>query len=391
MSLSPALLSSLLLAQSLPTVFDANADYADGRLSIEVVTSEPVPEHDVRSKLTGDSLVLYVQGAVVERNRRVFARPDGRAVNAFPRAEYTKFAVPFGPEQTCAGEIAIEVKENRVRASVGCSDRVDKAVAQSVREPGHPWRSPPARPPTEAEVAKPEPIAARAQFAGAPSPAASAPPPVEPSPPAAPAAAPVPAPPAPPAPSPAPPAPILAAVPAPLPALAPTVRTPPVSEPGSRSGGFGGTAPVLVAMLLAAASIFLIWRRRRQHGLGLIRILESASLGPKRSLVVAQIGGQKLILGASEAGITLLSPIGSSLSQADGEDPTLVNETGPGPAEGEKGLLARLFSRRREEQFLPEEEGPSTMAEDFRDLLEENIEDEELRRRLQAGAGGRTR
>jgi hypothetical protein len=30
------------------------------------------------------------------------------------------------------------------------------------------------------------------------------------------------------------------------------------------------------------------------------------------------------------------------------------------------------------------------MAEDFRDLLNDSLEDEELRRRLQSGLGGRT-
>jgi hypothetical protein len=58
--------------------------------------------------------------------------------------------------------------------------------------------------------------------------------------------------------------------------------------------------------------------------------------------------------------------------------------------EGEGGLLAKLFKRRRDIEAT-EDDGPSTMADDFRDLLDDSLEDEELRRRLQAGLGGRTR
>jgi flagellar protein FliO/FliZ len=73
-------------------------------------------------------------------------------------------------------------------------------------------------------------------------------------------------------------------------------------------------AVTLPALLLAglAVAAYLFARRRRVPKLRQIEILETASLGPKRSLVVARVGEETLVLGTSEAGITLLKTTGGS-------------------------------------------------------------------------------
>lgn len=74
------------------------------------------------------------------------------------------------------------------------------------------------------------------------------------------------------------------------------------------SGGGVGVVLAGFAFLAVAGAAFFFSRRRRtttRH----IEILETASLGPKRSLVVARIGGARMILGTSEAGITLLQTL----------------------------------------------------------------------------------
>ena len=63
-------------------------------------------------------------------------------------------------------------------------------------------------------------------------------------------------------------------------------------------------APLLVIGILAVAAV--IFARRRKKQVGWIRVLESTSVGPKRSLVVAQVGDETVLFGSSEAGITLL-------------------------------------------------------------------------------------
>jgi hypothetical protein len=61
---------------------------------------------------------------------------------------------------------------------------------------------------------------------------------------------------------------------------------------------------LLLAALAAAA---LVLARRRRGAPRMIQIVETASLGPKRSLVVARVGDELLLLGSSEGGIALLT------------------------------------------------------------------------------------
>lgn len=63
-------------------------------------------------------------------------------------------------------------------------------------------------------------------------------------------------------------------------------------------------APLAVIGLLAIAAF--VFARRKKKQAGWIQVLESTSVGPKRSLLVAQVGDETVLLGSSEAGITLL-------------------------------------------------------------------------------------
>ena len=63
--------------------------------------------------------------------------------------------------------------------------------------------------------------------------------------------------------------------------------------------------PVMALGGLAIAAFLLSRKKQRQSGI--IQILETTSLGPRRSLIVAQIQGQTLLMAASEAGISILS------------------------------------------------------------------------------------
>jgi flagellar biogenesis protein FliO len=232
-------------------------------------------------------------------------------------------------------------------------------------------------------------------------------------------------------------APLLTAVqtPVPLATVDPkataAARSPDASGAGSlRTVG----VPALVLGALAVAAYGLSRRRRRtihRH----IQILETTSLGPKRSLICARIGDETVILGSSEAGITLLrggtaSMGGTVLSSPSVADaglsaapaPTLqevVQETPeeswaktieieqpleealadiPEPGSGRiggtlrggfraiEGGLAGLFGKRGSGGF-----GRDEATDRFDDLLEDSIEDQELRRKLAAGMSARVR
>jgi flagellar biogenesis protein FliO len=234
---------------------------------------------------------------------------------------------------------------------------------------------------------------------------------------------------APAAPTPAERATVVAAKPAPGGALVPTPTSKPAeapAQPGVRAVDRGSdlqtVAVPLVALLLLCG--LGLWRRRVRAGASrVVRILETASLGPKRSLIVAEVAGQRLVLGASEAGITLLESRASAPSAATleappmtalapdaalvgaGPLPSLAGEDArarsalvdasddlgeitveePAPA-GQAHVLARLFAGRRRParqdfaRLLRGAQVPRPVEE-----LEDSHEDRELRAKLAAG------
>jgi flagellar protein FliO/FliZ len=119
-------------------------------------------------------------------------------------------------------------------------------------------------------------------------------------------------------------------------------------------------------------------------------VLETTSLGPKRSLVLARLRDEVLLLGSSEAGITLLRAQPAAQVEPDAEpdaDPVAIpapieaapaGDRGPAPLEG---LLARI--RRARPDRRPQAK--------FEALLWESAEDQELRRKLARGQAGSVR
>ncbi|HEY7725418.1 MAG TPA: flagellar biosynthetic protein FliO, partial [Anaeromyxobacteraceae bacterium] len=150
---------------------------------------------------------------------------------------------------------------------------------------------------------------------------------------------------------------VLAAAPAPPPGDA---------APAALLAGASPLASVaLPALLLAglAVSAFMLTRGRSRAARH-VEVVETASLGPRRSLVVARMGGELLLIGASEAGIALLSASPAPPAAARAAAPAA-----PAPGRG-FGLLARLRLR---PQRAP--------APTFDALLTESAEDQELRRK----------
>ncbi len=125
-------------------------------------------------------------------------------------------------------------------------------------------------------------------------------------------------------------------------------------------------APALGIVGLAALAFTL--KRRKQLGGRSITIVEAASLGEKRSLVIADVMGERLVLGVSEAGVTVLmnKPV------PEGEaGPIVLPPALSGPVHQPMGFFARLKGR--------------SPAPAFDAALQESIEDQELRAKLAAG------
>ena len=167
-------------------------------------------------------------------------------------------------------------------------------------------------------------------------------------------------------------------------ALAAAPSLPAVTAAGSAlPTGAALAGPVALLLLLAGAALLL--SRRRRAPSRRIQVLETTALGPKRSLVLARLGDELLLLGASDAGITLLR---SQVSPREARAAATVEAPAAPPARvaGDTtavliDLAARLVPGRRRAE-------PSPRSPAFEALLAESDEDQELRRKLAAGRGG---
>lgn len=150
----------------------------------------------------------------------------------------------------------------------------------------------------------------------------------------------------------------------------------PAQAPAPASSGWGSfVAPALALLGLAGLAVGLT-RRRRATG-GSIRILEAATLGPRRSLVIADVLGDRLVLGVSEAGVAVLSsrPVPADGAQREELGAALATSFGARPATvPAMGFFARLAGK--------------TPPVPFEEALGESIEDQELRAKLANGMRG---
>jgi flagellar protein FliO/FliZ len=217
-----------------------------------------------------------------------------------------------------------------------------------------------------------------------------------------------------------------------LPAALASVLEPSRPATGDAPPFLAPSTPALVSALPAASALaalaavgLLLSRRRGAGARRIVQVLETASLGPKRQLVVARLGGEILLLGCSESGIALLSsqaaadveeaagallprapaavpgalePAGQAGAAPAGRSPATapadasrilaafaplaaVPEPRDGDAEAAPARITSLWDRLRGRARAP--------APSFEALLQENAEDQELRRKLAQGLAGK--
>lgn len=165
-------------------------------------------------------------------------------------------------------------------------------------------------------------------------------------------------------------------------AFAKTIDTAPTNlkpdlaaQPMAASADWTNLVAPLLALVGLAALAFGLSRRRRAPGRS-IRIVETASLGPKRSLVVADVLGDRLVLAVSEAGVSVLATKPAPAFEPEPAPTHLIDLQPASPRVLPKmGFFARVL-------------GKTPAATRFEDLLGESIEDQELRAKLAAGMKG---
>jgi flagellar biogenesis protein FliO len=413
-----------LLPLAAITVTGVTSENHDSDVIIDVTTSEPVPAHIARPMAGHRLLYVFVDDATP--TDAVFENGDHPVV-ARTRTRYTKLEVPLDPGVRCHEPALVETLPSGLRVQFSCDTSAGAIVtAEGRRRPVADGRRPnkPASPsasqellqaalalPAEmpfaagTETEEDEHQAAKPAAADKPKQAIQAPaPPVQEATAAAPPAvvAPMPetaaplgqaaqaaeTPPAKPAPAAAPKAAASAVAPA-HDSSSPVVAV----AASSRSGS---SLVLAIVLLVAVAGGALALTRRRARRQGLIQILETAAIGPKRSLLVARVNGQTMVLGASEAGIALLASLDGGIAppiaavmgtpphveeQPDEPASTSAAEAAVEP-EGEMGMLRRLFHRQPKDSSTQD-------AAAFRELLEESYEDQELRGKLAQGLSGK--
>lgn len=418
---------------------DVRAESTPSAVTIDVATSEPVSRDDVRGVTTGGRRIwVYVQGSSAARP--AFGSGD-RPIFVYPRSRYTKLEIPT--RTRCVEPLAIETTPSGVRVRAACGDDATAGAALP----------PPVRAADGEGADKPSPEAplaakartraetdslraalalpreglrgdtdssgdeeaarradkvkgeAKAQKASAndgkrddrtvtPEQAVKA---------AAPAAGTAVA-----ATSTGPDAPVAGLSVVESPSASATARSGESKPPSAAAPGAASSAmsTILAGVLLAGLAVAaILFARRRTTRTRMIKIIETASIGPRRSLVVANVGGRTMVLGVSEAGVALLDapvspapiePTGAPAAVTDSVPPqqqsvpdlrALVEERSEPErsiqdVSHESSLLSRLFHRQ------PPSSSPLS-SRDFEDLLSESLEDQELRRKLSLGESGR--
>ncbi len=127
--------------------------------------------------------------------------------------------------------------------------------------------------------------------------------------------------------------------------------------------------------LAALAALAFALTRRRAKSTRNISVVETASLGPKRSLVIADVMGERMVLGVSEAGISVLSTRAAPQPEPA---PFVI----PAPLETVSTSLSKEMSFF--DRMLGRVPQPNAVAS-FDETLRDSLEDQELRAKLSLG------
>jgi flagellar protein FliO/FliZ len=390
---------------------DVKAEARDGEVTVEIATSDPVAASDVRvASGGGRRFYVYLDGSAAKQ------MSFGEGIVVHPRLRYTKLEIPT--TDRCGEPAGVTATQNGVRVRATCrgASSSHEALSPSLGLPVALHAEHPSPEAPQAALVRDKQRKLRAALALPPEAGgegAAAGPAVEEAP--KPATVPPSAKPVQPekagvsGKTEAPPQGKAAEEPRPAKPSPPEARAAATDdksgvagsgEAKSGSSAAATVAGVAVLLVLGAAGVFFARRRGRRERM--IRILETASIGPRRSLVVACVGSRTMVLGVSEAGVSLLDApvvqdhtVDGTRATAKGavEDAALglrnlalaagfAAEGTPTEAKNESSLLGRLFHRKpREAEGLE--------RQDFEELFAESLEDEELRRKLALGQAGR--
>jgi hypothetical protein len=313
--IAPLLFLPVSLLATQITITEVSAEREGGRVTIDVKSDAMIDPEATSAKLSEGQLYLFVYDARVHENNRAWQNDvaDGaEEIRAHRHKQKVELAIPLG-DGGCQGPVELEKAAEGLRALVACEGAPRPSASRASHSPSAPASRAETKPESRVtqlpEAASPTTVKPDALNAALKAKLSLDP---EPAPRAAPKA-------------------VVAAA-APAKAVSPTVKAAPttttsattttflstptsgnhdvaLANTGPSGGTNGGVVLGGVALLALACAAFYFSRRRASGSRRHIQILETASLGPKRSLVVARVGDATMILGTSEAGITLLQSV----------------------------------------------------------------------------------
>lgn len=373
------LLGLLALTASPVFVQSAQSQAGAGQYTLLIQGEAPLAPQQVSGRIEGRRLTVYVQGGRARSENRAWGEGENH-VRAFRHKDRLELEARL-PDAHCGASVNVAAAPNgAVVATVNCRS----AVAAS-----------PATKPTQAALAeKPTmQVASGDLLAAVALPVATAPTQTTTVEPKAEAAVAAPVPPA------------VGTSPKPDKPAAPAAARSEEPTPTSLwSVALRALTPILILGALGVLGLKLT-RKRRALGRH-VRIVETTSLGPKRSLIVAKVGNETLLLGSSEAGIALIQVRPNEPIDADEFEPVqppskvekgapetlwvdslshVVSHKDDAAEAGQVKLLSRLFRKRR--QDIPEA-WPFANVLDA-SLLEDSMEDRDLRDKLAMGMEAR--
>ncbi len=374
-----------LLALTAGPVFvqSAQSQTGAGQYTLHIQGEAPLTPQQVSGRIEGRRLTVYVQGGRARSENRAWGEGDNH-VRAFRHKDRLELQARL-PDANCGAGVNVAAGSNGgVVATVNCPSA---AAAAPATNPTPVTAAP--KPTTQA--AKGDLLAAVAlPVAPVPTGKVTAEPKAEPGPVAVTA------------PDPAPPVVQDAKFAKPATSVAASPKEP--TPANLWSVALRALMPILI---LGALGVVGLKFTRKRRALGRhVRIVETTSLGPKRSLIVAKVGNETLLLGSSEAGIALIQVRPNEPADEDEFEPaeplTKVEKGAPETlwvdsishvvshkddvAEaGQVKLLSRLFRKRR--QDIPEA-WPFANVLDA-SLMEDSMEDRDLREKLAMGMEAR--
>jgi len=387
MMLAP-LLAMILAAPVLVT--DIDAARVDGELRVRLIASGPLAE--AKAEMLSSELVLHVPGATLAKDRDVFHHHH-RYIQVRRETGGVRVEVPLGKRVSCAAAVQAAPQPDGLMVRTQCkASKEDKEAAAEAKETKAAATTPSAN---AAVVAKEAVAITTVALPPAAAPIKLA------------AAAPIKL-------AAAAPAKVAAAAPAEVPALVPLEKVTAVEtavkpgpnapielKPSAPAGSDANFKLALPAMALAAAGAAAFWLKRKRAPISrVLQIIETTALGPKRSLIVARVGAETLLLSSSEAGITLLTalPPGTTSAIAANFGALPAQALPAAVAHPERHADPQDAGAEPSRSAAPKAAGPITAAlrsllksrpsappPSFEALFAESAEDQELRGKLRSG------